>query len=261
MADPDIEPKRQKAYSAESTDSNVSAQLFASRKFSRAASVFVGELISAPTGDKYGPAAAVLYAMNMVLGTGPLTLPFAFAKAGFLLSAGFLALSATLGYITATYLIETLALGNGVLFEQAEAKLIETADLAEQCDLPAAPSVQSLTAKEKNLLSQSVRSLNRIQRPEKVFKIRERIELGMMGKRMLPGWLSALLYCCLFLYTFGTLCVYAVTIVTTLSNFFPMVASKPGGHYVLVAVTVCCLIPLCFDDMRKVKSLQAVILG
>eukprot|EP00421_Protoceratium_reticulatum_P029032 CAMPEP_0168468606 /NCGR_PEP_ID=MMETSP0228-20121227/57791_1 /TAXON_ID=133427 /ORGANISM="Protoceratium reticulatum, Strain CCCM 535 (=CCMP 1889)" /LENGTH=361 /DNA_ID=CAMNT_0008484365 /DNA_START=152 /DNA_END=1233 /DNA_ORIENTATION=- len=182
----------------------------------------------------------------MTLGTGPLTLPFAFAQAGFVLGGGFLAICAVMGYITATYIIETLVLGNVALFEAAEENLLAGETIEE-------PEASGRTPTAKELSGEYIQK-----RPDKVFKIRERIELGEMGQRMLPRGLHSLLYTLLFMHTFGTLCVYSVTVITSVETLLP---SAWRSHELVCVCFGAAVFPLCFADMQKLRSLQSWIMA
>lgn len=49
---------------------------------------------------------------NLIVGTGALTLPAVFAKAGWLFSLIFIILLAFVGFVTVTFIIETMACAN-----------------------------------------------------------------------------------------------------------------------------------------------------
>merc|ERR1719473_1212741 len=89
----------------------------------------VGKLATGGIGAKYSATTGTFFALNMVLGTGPLTLPYAFAQAGFALSALFLAICACFAYISATYIMEALATGNACTYKKAlEVALLDGED-------------------------------------------------------------------------------------------------------------------------------------
>lgn len=52
---------------------------------------------------------------NLIVGTGALTLPAVFAKAGWLLGTVFIAMLAFVSYMTVTFVIETMACANAVI--------------------------------------------------------------------------------------------------------------------------------------------------
>ena len=71
-------------------------------------------------GDKLGTATfsagtAAIYIFNLIVGTGALALPSAFASAGWGLGTGLLLLLATFSYLTASFVIESMAACNGIL--------------------------------------------------------------------------------------------------------------------------------------------------
>lgn len=186
---------------------------------------------------------AVLYALNMVLGTGPLTLPYAFLQGGLLLSSGFLAVCATLAYISATFTIEALALCNGTLSQRAGHEMIN--------------AIQDGNPLEESLLETKLMDINRRETSFRtnLYKIRERYELGEMGTMVLPKWLAGLLYLTLFSYTFGCLCVYAVSITDTLALLIPSV-----DQGLRASILVLVFFPLCFADLQRLRLLQYFIM-
>lgn len=54
----------------------------------------------------------LIYVFNLIVGTGALTLPAAFARAGWLLSLMLIILLAFVGFVTVTFIIETLSCAN-----------------------------------------------------------------------------------------------------------------------------------------------------
>lgn len=57
----------------------------------------------------------LIYVFNLIVGTGALTLPAAFAKAGWLLSLVLIILLAFIGFVTVTFIIESIACANATL--------------------------------------------------------------------------------------------------------------------------------------------------
>lgn len=55
-----------------------------------------------------------IFIFNLIVGTGALTLPGVFAKAGWFLSLIIIILLATISYITVTFIIEAMAAANAV---------------------------------------------------------------------------------------------------------------------------------------------------
>lgn len=57
----------------------------------------------------------LIYVFNLIVGTGALTLPSVFAKAGWLLSTVLIIFLAFVGFITVTFVIETMAVANATI--------------------------------------------------------------------------------------------------------------------------------------------------
>lgn len=210
----------------------------------RQLSFIIKKDILAPVGSSYPRSTALLYTMNMVLGTGPLTLPYAYTQGGFLESTLFLGFCAFLNYVTVTYAIEALALGNAMMYQSAEHELLEE-DRDHYVD-----SFKVINANKEY--------------SSKVYKIRERIELGEMGQRVMPKPLPGLLYMTLFLHMFGTLCVYAVSLTKSVSLLVaetaPGLGSAQSLHPPVAALLPLALFPLCFADLQRLKSMQFVVI-
>lgn len=58
----------------------------------------------------------LIFVFNLIVGTGALTLPAVFAGAGWLLSLFLIILLAFVGFVTVTFVIETMACANATLY-------------------------------------------------------------------------------------------------------------------------------------------------
>ena len=66
-------------------------------------------------GSQYSPLTGLIYIFNLIVGTGALTLPAAFHDAGWLLSMIIIILLAFMSYLTATFVIESMASANAMV--------------------------------------------------------------------------------------------------------------------------------------------------
>ena len=64
--------------------------------------------------SKYSRITGLIYIFNLIVGTGALTLPAAFHDAGWALSSAVLILLAFMSFLTATFVIETMASANAL---------------------------------------------------------------------------------------------------------------------------------------------------
>lgn len=63
----------------------------------------------------YSPVTGLIYIFNLIVGTGALTLPAAFHDAGWFLSSVIIILLAFMSYLTATFVIESMASTNAMI--------------------------------------------------------------------------------------------------------------------------------------------------
>ena len=66
-------------------------------------------------GSRYSPLTGLIYIFNLIVGTGALTLPAAFHDAGWALSSVIILLLAFMSYLTATFVIESMASANAIV--------------------------------------------------------------------------------------------------------------------------------------------------
>ncbi|KAG2460816.1 TM104 protein, partial [Polypterus senegalus] len=67
------------------------------------------------TGELYSPSVGLVYMFNLIVGTGALTMPKAFATAGWVVSLVLISVLAFMSYITTTFVIEAMAAANAQL--------------------------------------------------------------------------------------------------------------------------------------------------
>uniref|UniRef100_A0A2P2I805 Transmembrane protein 104-like n=1 Tax=Hirondellea gigas TaxID=1518452 RepID=A0A2P2I805_9CRUS len=70
--------------------------------------------VTTPAGEQYSSWMGLIYVFNLIVGTGALTLPAAFASAGWLLSSIGLIMLASFSYITAGWVVEAMACANAI---------------------------------------------------------------------------------------------------------------------------------------------------
>ena len=69
---------------------------------------------SVAEGSQYSPLTGLIYIFNLIVGTGALTLPAAFHDAGWALSSAIVIVLAFMSYLTATFVVESMASANAV---------------------------------------------------------------------------------------------------------------------------------------------------
>ncbi|KHJ98887.1 transmembrane amino acid transporter protein [Oesophagostomum dentatum] len=142
----------------------------------------------------YSPLMGLLYIFNLIVGTGALALPKAFQHAGYILSLVILAVSAIVSYISATFVLEALAIGNAA----QKRKQVAT--------------IESKTDDES-----------------KDFEIKEKIEVSQMANMFLTKAGVIVCYVAMDVYLFGDLAIYSTTVPKSLMNIICASASNPSS--------------------------------
>ena len=183
------------------------------------------QAVDAEIGDQYGTFVAYGFVFNLILGSGPLTLPFAFHKAGMLLASGFVLLVAGAAFIAATYIVESMSLAAAFARGEEGVPLIVNAAEVD---------------------------------PVAVFALDSRQELGTMAARFFPraGHLASI--ACVVLYLYGGATMYAVSVPQAVMAVSGNIGSlgEGGTYHVLLACFAALGVPLCFHDFQKTKPLQ-----
>jgi len=192
-------------------------------------------------GAQYSPLTGLIYIFNLIVGTGALTLPAAFHDAGWFLSMIIIIMLAFMSYLTATFVIESMAAANamvhwkrlqrlkrsgGSVSEQIVAKSLQVQVMAGSSrETPSSPQLRS------NSSSASRGSLNRensedenqplidqdtIERiPASVssyYEITEITEMGKMASLFFNRAGRNMFYLCLVIYLYGDLAIYGAAV-------------------------------------------------
>jgi hypothetical protein len=234
----------------------------------------------------YSPYVAFAFFCNFMLGTGVLTLPYAFASGGILLGTGFVILFCFLAFVTATFELEAMAICNYIRRPHHQQKTQNNLTDALIPDSP--PPVVSVTNLTFFLYMYSYTSQNNSQGiddeddEEKIsslssikdnissFSLVERIELNemveMLFKDSKPGerskWNLALmvfLNASLIVYLTGTMATYSALVASTFKHLITDTIANVDSYYIFMVVTVCIGAPLSFGNFQNTKYIQIVI--
>eukprot|EP00899_Mesostigma_viride_P006638 jgi/Mesvir1/15976/Mv08285-RA.1 len=197
---------------------------------------------ASPPGTTYSSKTAAVYLFNLLVGTGVLALPSVLSEAGLLLSFIFVLLVAFLSYICITFVVEAMAT---TLALEAVRRLDKEG--AEQC------------------------LLDNGEYPASIFTINKKAELGEMSETLFPPWLQRAFYVTIIVYLFGDLTIYATmvpsSLVTFLSGLGPEFAGngapwwQDAGFYLMLLAFSSLVLPLCFFDFQKTRTLQIMTMG
>lgn len=240
-------------------------------------SIKADEHVQSSIGASVSPTMGVIFVLNSVTGLSLLTLPFGFQQAGLVLGSLILVGCVGLSFVTMTFMTEALTIANAMTYEQAERETLqkhvqdgsnvlsrlhqEKADL-----LKAKPQLQSRNTLE--LFFEEVMREN----PAREFKIRERVEVGAMGERVVHNRrgkvLSYGIYVVVLAFTIGTAIALTVTVNSSLSHtichgveILGLPPLDPNKVYPFCVVGQFLLtLPLCFTDLQKTKQFTTYIM-
>ncbi|KAF4012918.1 hypothetical protein G4228_003730 [Cervus hanglu yarkandensis] len=134
------------------------------------------------TGELYSPYVGLVYMFNLIVGTGALTMPKAFATAGWLVSLVLLVFLGFMSFMTTTFVVEAMGAANAQLrWKRMEARQDEEDDDS------------SSSASDSDVLAQ-----DSYERAEK------RPILSVLGVN--------LFYFCIIIYLYGDLAIYAAAV-------------------------------------------------
>ncbi|XP_004615791.1 transmembrane protein 104 [Sorex araneus] len=224
------------------------------------------------TGELYSPYVGLVYMFNLIVGTGALTMPKAFATAGWLVSLLMLLFLGFMSFVTTTFVIESMAAANAQLrWKRAQARP-EDADDSSTSDSEVLPQDGYEQAETQPILS--------VQRhgPQHLFEITDRVEMGQMASMFFSKVGVNLFYFCIIIYLYGDLAIYAAAVPSSLMQVTCATGNDSCGveadtkfndtdpcwgplrrvdaYRIYLAVFVLLLGPFTFFDVQKTKYLQ-----
>uniref|UniRef100_A0A1I8NQ37 Amino acid transporter transmembrane domain-containing protein n=1 Tax=Stomoxys calcitrans TaxID=35570 RepID=A0A1I8NQ37_STOCA len=177
-----------------------------------------------------------IFIFNLIVGTGALTLPGVFAKAGWLLSLLVIVLLCFISFITVTFIIESMAAANAVKTWQNLQVLKRSYDFDSREDLR-----QTSVATENEIGSETddptagllshqhqVGVTARLERMPLYaqhstliyYKLDEKFELGEMASLFFNDVGRVLFYLCISVYLYGDLSIYSAAVAKSLRDLF-----------------------------------------
>ncbi|CAH0397999.1 unnamed protein product [Chilo suppressalis] len=160
-------------------------------------------------GDQYSVWVGLIYIFNLIVGTGALTLPAAFAKAGWGLSTISLVFLAFMSFMNATYVIETMACANAV-YKWKRLQIIKRESIRDH-DSDEEQSQHALGDLEEPLVcGDSI--------PSRYYSLDRRIELGEMANLFFNKTGRIMFFCTLCVYLYGDLSIYAAAVAKSIMD-------------------------------------------
>ncbi|ESN99538.1 hypothetical protein HELRODRAFT_101525 [Helobdella robusta] len=187
---------------------------------------------------EYSPMIGMVFLFNLIVGTGALALPKSFSMAGWGVSLVMIIVVAFLSYVTATYVIETMACANALLKVEILKKNEDHRSGAQySSDIEPGEQIQQTDTVDESTALLRVSDESRLD----LFEIQEVIEMGSMAKIFFNKVGYNLFYLCIAVYLFGDLAIYAAAVPKTLRDvtctFYPNVTD---GNHSLTNITNLC---------------------
>ena len=206
----------------------------------------------------YSPMTGFVYIFNLIVGTGALTLPAAFHDAGWLLSTVIIVMLAFMSYLTATFVIESMASANAIIQHRRLQRIKQTSssssgtqesNAARHANLSSTPASTTdedddeseplLSDPEVTLItgSSSISNGSRNgEEPEqdRYYNIVEVFEMGKMASLFFNKAGRIAFYLCLTIYLYGDLAIYGAAVAKSLRDvactYTPANVSKSSSN-------------------------------
>ncbi|XP_061906299.1 transmembrane protein 104 [Entelurus aequoreus] len=160
------------------------------------------------TGEPYSPFVGLVYMFNLIVGTGALTMPKAFATAGWVVSLALISFLGFMSYMTTTFVIEAMAAANAQLrWKRREQDEINDDDSTSDY------SDDDVTGRGRSEPeTKPILSVQRSGGHGDHFDIAERVEMGQMASMFFNKVGVNMFYICIIVYLYGDLAIYAAAV-------------------------------------------------
>ncbi|XP_022695596.1 transmembrane protein 104 homolog isoform X2 [Varroa jacobsoni] len=239
--------------------------------------------------DTYGRLVCMAYIFNLIVGTGALTMPRAFSETGWLLAVISLTVLACISYLTATFMIEAMAVANAIVRFKT-LKSYESTSNQQQDNMTSPVEVQNDSVNQMRN-DEALAYINHDERAplpvngsmqsipqnvlERYFEITEIFEMGRMASMFYNTWGLRLFYICITLYLYGDLAIYSTAVAKSLRDLacqrikdnnsisdmcWPDYNISQANMYLIsLAIFIFAVGPFTFYNVQRTKYLQISI--
>ncbi|CAL8302258.1 unnamed protein product [Merluccius merluccius] len=224
------------------------------------------------TGEPYSQFVGLVYMFNLIVGTGALTMPRAFATAGWVVSLSLISFLGFMSYMTTTFVIEAMAAANA----QLRWKRREQEEVDDHSDSTSECSDDDITVRGRaEPECRPILSVQRSGAHVDHFEIVERVEMGQMASMFFNKVGVNMFYICIIVYLYGDLAIYAAAVPISLmevacgnhscsaggvkyNDTDPCwgAVSRNDAYRVFLSVFTLLLGPFTFFNAQKTKYLQ-----
>ncbi|XP_076664199.1 transmembrane protein 104 isoform X2 [Andrena cerasifolii] len=222
--------------------------------------------------DQYSTWIGLIYVFNLIVGTGALTLPAVFSRAGWALGLSIILILAFISFITVTFVIEVMASANAIVTwrhiqhqKRVRQKLGESGH--SNSDSEDTPLVTPFAA-----------TPDCADTTYRYYIIRDKIEMGQMASIFFNKFGTTLFYLCFAIYLYGDLSIYGAAVAKTLADvtctYQPLnftcndtipdtetcwdglAPNRQDAYRIFLTVFVLLLGPFVFFNIQKTEYLQ-----
>ncbi|KAL3694962.1 hypothetical protein R1sor_008613 [Riccia sorocarpa] len=205
-------------------------------------------MASSDSSSQFGPVTAFIYLFNFVVGTGVLALPSVLISGGWLLGGIFITIVAFLSYMSLTFVVESMAATNALIFLEREPKKAQFGNT----------SVNAIQISQVNDVKQPLLDSSTSVADCDIFAINERTELSEMASRYYNRTGLVLFFSLLIVYMYGDGVIASTVIVRSLVTFIFGEDEPAWAFGLLLSIFFIFILPFCFFDFQKTKGLQMV---
>ncbi|XP_011873590.1 PREDICTED: transmembrane protein 104 homolog isoform X3 [Vollenhovia emeryi] len=221
--------------------------------------------------DQYPTWIGLVYIFNLIVGTGALTLPAVFSRAGWALGLSVILVLAFISFVTVTFVIEAMASANAIVTWRR----IQHRKRVLQAIGESAPS--NSDSEDTPLVASLPTSPDMAGR---YYVIHEKIEMGQMASIFFNRFGITLFYLCFAVYLYGDLSIYGAAVAKSLADvactYLPRnltcndtipdtefcwegsTFNRLDAYRIFVTMFVVSLGPFVFFNVQKTKYLQLV---
>uniref|UniRef100_A0A6M2DYN0 Putative amino acid transporter n=1 Tax=Xenopsylla cheopis TaxID=163159 RepID=A0A6M2DYN0_XENCH len=220
--------------------------------------------------NQYSSWMGLVYVFNLIVGTGALTLPAVFARAGWGLGLAAIIFLAFISFVTVTFVIETISCANALMHWKRLGLLKrEKCITDEECNDDISEDSFEI---DSNLERHPLMS-----RMPRFYEIDHQVELGEMASMFFNTAGRSVFYLCLCIYLYGDLSIYCAAVSESLvditcykplnytDNFtlpcFPQQEtsiSRISVYNLCLSAFFCFMGPFAFFNVQKTKYLQMI---
>ncbi|KAG5309818.1 TM104 protein, partial [Acromyrmex insinuator] len=162
--------------------------------------------------DQYPTWVGLVYIFNLIVGTGALTLPAVFSRAGWALGLSVILVLAFISFITVTFVIEAMASANAIVMwrhTQHRKRVLQT--ISE-------PGLSNSDSEDTPLVAPPSTSPDCLDTTCRYYVICDKIEMGQMASIFFNRFGTTLFYLCFAIYLYGDLSIYGAAIAKSLAD-------------------------------------------